>query len=660
MNNPAPQKTGIVGKLNTLYGRFIGWFLLVSLVPLIVVSLLSSKMSENALFSGYSKRLSVTGDAAGQLVKSILSGEKLQIEALTFNDLLHKDTYTAQVIKDLQTDLENTHKSLANYSEIFVLDSTGNIIASTSKERIGINRSQDSYFTQTKESLKPFIKDVYLSELTNQIGYVVAAPIINHSTGKFTGVVAARGKLEKINNALKETAAHGGATLDIFLVSTQGYVLTASRTLGEEVILKQKYQNQYLTDCFAGKESSTPYSGSQDYRGVTVIGSYNNVDLGNEQKWCLVAEIDRKEAIAPINQLNFTILLAGILSAIAVIFTAILASCSISNFIKQPMNAIVKNLIRAAEQLASSSQQSSASSQQTTSVAQQLATGATQQSKQSEEVSKAVTQLAAAIQQVSSSSQEVAQSAVKSSKDAQDAGVAGEKAIKSLDTIKNAIETTADLVKQTAVKSQSIGKIVKSITEVADQTNLLALNAAIEAARAGESGRGFAVVADEVRKLAKESKESAEEITKLIEDALASVDETVTKTEESINVVNTSAEIINGSLQGIQGITSTVQKISNRIQEVSAAAQQQAAAVQQISKTMESIAAVSQQNSAGAQQLTSSTQQQSAVNQQVAAAAQQLQQTSIELQKLVGLAGEMSDKVKDLETTIHAKHTGTK
>ncbi|MGQ9364942.1 methyl-accepting chemotaxis protein [Azospirillum sp. ST 5-10] len=61
--------------------------------------------------------------------------------------------------------------------------------------------------------------------------------------------------------------------------------------------------------------------------------------------------------------------------------------------------------------------------------------------------------------------------------------------------------------------ADSIGNVVRIISEIAGQTNLLALNATIEAARAGEAGKGFAVVASEVKVLATQTGKATEEIT---------------------------------------------------------------------------------------------------------------------------------------------------
>ena len=69
-------------------------------------------------------------------------------------------------------------------------------------------------------------------------------------------------------------------------------------------------------------------------------------------------------------------------------------------------------------------------------------------------------------------------------------------AVKQMTEISDSVTSSADVIRLLADRSNEIGQISDTISNIAGQTNLLALNAAIEAARAGDAGRGFAVVAE--------------------------------------------------------------------------------------------------------------------------------------------------------------------
>lgn len=124
-------------------------------------------------------------------------------------------------------------------------------------------------------------------------------------------------------------------------------------------------------------------------------------------------------------------------------------------------------------------------------------------------------------------------------------------------TLKQKIQTIAELILELSDYIQQIGNTVGIVEDIAEQTNMLALNAAVEAARAGEHGKGFAVVAGEIRKLADESKQATTKISSLINDIEQATHSTVMATEEGTKEIEAGVNLahsIDGNIGSLIGI----------------------------------------------------------------------------------------------------------
>ena len=235
--------------------------------------------------------------------------------------------------------------------------------------------------------------------------------------------------------------------------------------------------------------------------------------------------------------------------------------------LKDNLNSTLNQINETADQVASGSDQVSSG-------AQALSQGATEQASSVEE-------LAATINEISNHIGDNAENAKSASTKSENVKEqAGESSMR--------MQEMLSAMQDISNKSGEIGKIIKTIEDIAFQTNILALNAAVEAARAGTAGKGFAVVADEVRNLAAKSAEASQNTATLIESTLHAV-------ERGTTIANETAQSLSNVVMGVDDITVTIESISN-------ASEEQADAVKQVTLGIDQISSVVQTNSATAEQ----------------------------------------------------------
>jgi len=305
-------------------------FQIIALLLLTAVSitciLISRNISINIIKQQITNNLINTIQSRTNHIETLLGEYKGLTKTLateiTFRDALNENIFRAQrideVIQRIKTIIE-THEEI---DRISILDKEGIIIAS-SREGTGIDKSTHEIFLKGREGV--FIGDLHLSLFTNKYVLSISTPISLNK--QFAGVLMINFDVDKELFQITTNRTGLGETGEAYLVNKDGYMISPSRFI-DEILLKQKID---LRDLEYFEPSDTlpkeDVDIHRDYRSIEVLSVHTHIP---EMTWHLIAQIDTKEAFAPVIQLTITLILIFVIILFITIFISSFASRTIT------------------------------------------------------------------------------------------------------------------------------------------------------------------------------------------------------------------------------------------------------------------------------------------------------------------------------------------
>ncbi len=250
--------------------------LITAIVATIVSTVVSRKMIKTEIYNhldnvavSRAHNIETLLDKEMELAK-ILATEQAFIEAVTTKKLASAD----QRIKTLISISDDIYS-------VIILDKQGHVVASNHSDIAGYSE----IFTHG---------NIQTSIMTGTKVISISAPILVN--GKLVGIVIinieAEAKLYEIT--IDRTGL--GKTGEIYIINKEGYMITPSR---DETVFKRKIDYPNIKKCFTPSDLKQR-SHYENYRGQIVIGTHRAI---KNSDWCLLAEINAKEALAPVSQL---------------------------------------------------------------------------------------------------------------------------------------------------------------------------------------------------------------------------------------------------------------------------------------------------------------------------------------------------------------------
>jgi len=317
MNRIGFRLPGILRR--SLRARLVGYFLLLSVLTVVVVGMVVNVRATDDLRAAILDRVSAAAALKTDSVERwleeqrrtavFLAGLLGDVAGTSDRDDLRPlllgegtDAERAAARASVDATLGFIRESTADAKELLLVDSDGMIRVSTVPAHEGRRQSGEPYFVPG--SSQTWVEGTFISSLTGEPTIVVATPLLA-SDGERVGVLAIILDLERLDSILLEQTGLGASGATVLVDAERQRVSGAAEgTAGGGL------RSTGIDGALSGGDGQGLYV---NHRGIEVIGAWRWIP---EMRSALVAEISQTEAFGPARDLAGMIALVGLASVV--------------------------------------------------------------------------------------------------------------------------------------------------------------------------------------------------------------------------------------------------------------------------------------------------------------------------------------------------------